>query len=82
MSDSASLNKLRWRCRRGTLELDVMLLRYVERCYVTADERDQQAFIALLGREDNELIRYLLGENLDYPDELAKIIKTIRALPV
>lgn len=81
MSDSASLNKLRWRCRRGTMELDLMLMRYLDRCYVAADVCDQQAFIALLDREDNELIRYLLGEKHDYPDGLAKIIQKIRALP-
>lgn len=81
MSESASLNKLRWRCRRGTMELDLMLMRYLERRYVTADAYDQQAFIALLDREDNELIRYLLGENQDYPEGLAEIIQKIRALP-
>ncbi|PPD34729.1 MAG: succinate dehydrogenase assembly factor 2 [Methylomonas sp.] len=80
MSDSASLNKLRWRCRRGALELDVMLLRYLEGCYMSADEFDQQSFIKLLEREDTELLRYLIGENAEYPSELTKIILKIRAL--
>jgi len=79
MSD---LDKLRWRCRRGTLELDLVLRRYLETRFSTADRAEQQAFLALLEQEDDELIRYLLGQ-LNPPDPaLAALVSRIRALPV
>jgi antitoxin CptB len=58
MSD---LNQLRWRCRRGTLELDLILSRYLQQHYATSSPEQQQAFRELLSLEDSELMRYLLG---------------------
>jgi antitoxin CptB len=80
VSDLESLNKLRWRCRRGTMELDLMLMRYLELCYAASEKIDKQSFVSLLEKEDTELLRYLLGEIIDYPSELAKIIHQIRSL--
>ena len=80
MSDLLSLNKLRWRCRRGTMELDLILMRYLEQCYLDSGQIDQQSFVRLLEKEDTELLRYFIGDVTEYPIELAKIIHKIRAL--
>lgn len=61
MSD---LKQLRWQCRRGTLELDLILVRYLEQHYSDASLQQQQAFKALLNLEDSELLRYVLGERV------------------
>lgn len=76
----SELNKLRWRCRRGTLELDLMLLRYLEQCYQTADEPERQAFIALLGLEDTQLLHYLMGEARPEQAALVLLVNKICAL--
>jgi len=78
---SQSINKLRWRCRRGTLELDLLLIRYLENRYLTADNLEQQAFLQLLELEDSELMRYLMGELVPERVELTGIVAAIRALP-
>ena len=39
---------LRWRCRRGMRELDVLLERYLRERYPSAPAAEQQAFAALL----------------------------------
>ncbi|QPK64307.1 succinate dehydrogenase assembly factor 2 [Methylomonas sp. LL1] len=77
----SELNKLRWRCRRGTLELDLMLIRYLDLCYRNADTREKQSFLALLELEDTELLRYLMGEVLPDNPLLAQQVSIIRALP-
>jgi antitoxin CptB len=59
-----SLNKLRWRCRRGTLELDLILQTYLENNYPLAPVNEQQAFVRLLELEDTALADYLLGNVL------------------
>lgn len=79
---SESINKLRWRCRRGTLELDLLLLRYLENRYLAAGNLEHQSFLQLLELEDTELMRYLLGEQLPEDTDLAKLVLTMRALPV
>ena len=56
------LAKLRWQCRRGTKELDFLLLRYLDTCYALADTQEQALFVELLTFEDDELIGVLLGD--------------------
>jgi len=78
---SENINKLRWRCRRGTLELDLILLRYLENRYLTADSREQQTFLELLDLEDSDLMRYLMGEQSPADADLADLVALMRALP-
>ena len=76
-----SLSKLKWRCRRGTLELDLLLTRYLESAYPQADEIEKQHFQKLLDLQDPEILSYLMGNCLPEPEWLAAIVKKIRALP-
>lgn len=52
--------RLRWLCRRGTKELDVILNRYLDSAFDHADASEQQAFLALLTWEDPVLQERLL----------------------
>jgi len=76
----SELKRLRWRCRRGVLELDVLLMRYLDRRYLSADEAEKAQFMRLLSLEDSDLLRYLLGERTPAA-EVAQIVALIRALP-
>lgn len=78
---SENINKLRWRCRRGTLELDLMLIRYLEQAYLGAESGEQRLFLELLALEDTELMRYLMGEQLPTDAGLAHLVATIRSVP-
>lgn len=80
-STAEDMNKLRWRCRRGTLELDLMLIRYLDSRYSSANPSEQQAFLELLGLEDTDLMRYLMGEARANQPVLSALIEVIRTLP-
>ncbi len=56
----AELSKLRWQCRRGTKELDLLLMNYLETRYLSSSEQRQAQFIALLALEDAELMPVLM----------------------
>ena len=56
---ASSLAKLRWRCRRGMRELDVLLERYVQERYPSAPAAEQEAFETLLALPDPQLLDYL-----------------------
>ncbi|RMG38015.1 MAG: succinate dehydrogenase assembly factor 2 [Gammaproteobacteria bacterium] len=58
--DAETLHRLRWQCRRGMLELDEILLAYLENRYPEAPEAEQAAFRELLTCEDPLLQRWLL----------------------
>jgi antitoxin CptB len=49
------LERVRWRCRRGLLELDIILKRFVDAYYAKLDETEIQQFETLLDLSDNDL---------------------------
>lgn len=71
-------SKLRWRCRRGMQELDVMLGDWLEQCWPEADEERRKAFDRLLEIEDDRLWDWLLGRSRPEPG-LEDIVEAIRA---
>ncbi|MGB4498292.1 MAG: succinate dehydrogenase assembly factor 2 [Methylococcaceae bacterium] len=54
-------SQLYWQCRRGSLELDLLLKNYLENQYLQATELERQQFAALLKLEDDELLPALLS---------------------
>jgi antitoxin CptB len=69
---------LRWRCRRGMKELDVLLARYVNERFQGASDTEQAAFERLLEAQDSDLYAYCLGRRRP-PAEFAALIERITA---
>ena len=76
------LTKLRWQCRRGTKELDLLLQRYLETGYLVADAKEKALFVELLALEDGKLLETLMGELEVEAGELMLLIEKIRAFEV
>jgi antitoxin CptB len=53
------LGKLRWQCRRGSRELDLLLDRYLQTRYFSADDEQKARFMAMLKLDDSELLKHL-----------------------
>ena len=68
-------DRLRWRCRRGTRELDLMLGRYLERSWPRAGAAERAAFERLLDIPDPELHALLTGAVPVEAPDLAGLIK-------
>jgi very-short-patch-repair endonuclease len=66
------LERVRWRCRRGLLELDIVLGRFVEQYYAGLDEVQQVAFDALLDMPDNVLWDMITGREAP-PQEMQQL---------
>ena len=56
-----AFSKLRWRCRRGLLENDLIIARYFEEHGSRMTEADAAAMHALMDLSDNDLLDLLLG---------------------
>ena len=74
--DPEELGRLRWRCRRGMKELDLLLARYVEQRFCGASKAEQEAFRRLLDSEDTALYGYCLGSEPP-PARFAELIDRI-----
>lgn len=70
------LGRLRWRCRRGSRELELMLLAYLDNHYPQADATEQAAFQRLLELPEDRLQHCLLGRPDDA--ELSHLARQIR----
>jgi antitoxin CptB len=71
------LKRLRWRCRRGMRELDVLLERYLRDRWPTAPAGRRQAFVGLLELPDPELAALCLQGSVTPVAELAGLIAEI-----
>lgn len=55
LTEEEKLNRMRWRSRRGMLELDLLMLPFFDEAYRTLPEHQQIAFQRLLEQEDPDL---------------------------
>lgn len=73
-------SKLRWLCRRGSLELDLILSRYLDHRYDDAPFEEQQLFETLLSFPDPELQRIFIAQEDPSDPELLNLVGTIRSV--
>jgi len=59
--DAVALNRLRWRCRRGLLENDILIERYFARHGSCITQRQADGLSALMDLPDNDLLDLLLA---------------------
>ena len=71
-------SRLRWRCRRGMLELDLLLERFLEQGYDALDERGRSAFDRLLDEQDDQLFDWFCQGQVPEDPEIAGIVARIR----
>jgi antitoxin CptB len=76
------LARLRWQCRRGTKELDLLLQCYLETDYLLADDEEKALFLELLALEDDELLAVLMGDLEMGVEEMKVLVDKIRAFAV
>jgi antitoxin CptB len=68
---------LRWRCRRGMKELDVLLERYAAAALPQADAAERRLLARLLEQPDPELAGYFLGGQAPLEPEMAALVTRI-----
>lgn len=70
--------KLQWACRRGMLELDMMLKPYLDDVYPSLDESEQAIFRRLLEQQDQNLFEWLTARNTPEDVKLTDMVSRIR----
>jgi len=79
MIDALRLNRIRWRCRRGMLENDLVLERLLDRHGASLTEDDVAKLDCLLDLSDNVLWDLIAGRTEPDP-ALAEFVARLRAL--
>ncbi len=76
--DDAELRRLKWSCRRGMLENDLALERFLDKHAQALDGERLRAFKALLNYPDSELRELLSGRAEPQDRSLSDIVKLVR----
>ena len=76
--DEAEQRRLRWRCRRGMLELDLWLQEFFDSCFRDLGASDQALFERLLEESDQTLLGWLSGTSAATDAELRDLVERIR----
>lgn len=80
--DASRYMRLRWRCRRGMLELDLLLQGFLDRVFHELSEIEKREFEALLDHPDPVLLDWLMGRAVPVEQGLADVVERIRANPL
>ena len=83
--DQHALGKLKWRCRRGMLENDLLIERFFQRHEATLTTRQADALTRLMDLSDNDRLDLLLrrkepGDDLNSPD-VPEVLELLRPVP-
>ena len=71
--------RLYWQCRRGMLELDILLQGFLDAKFDALAATEQQAFVELLDYPDTVLLEYMLGRMIPTDQSIANVVTKIRA---
>ena len=78
MSDSQmARNRLRWRSRRGMLELDLLLVPFFDEVFDSLPSTEQQAYVRLLEQDDPDLLFWFSEKGVPEDEELAALVRRI-----
>lgn len=73
-----NLPKLRWACRRGMLELDLILEHFLTTKYQDLSDENKVRFINLLEQADPDLFAWLMGKQVPEDEDIKLIVDKIR----
>lgn len=77
MSVPVNKARLKWACRRGMLELDVIFMPFVEKTYDNLPEEKKRIFERLLTCQDPELFAWFMGHEECEDPELRDMVQFI-----
>ncbi|MGH8315489.1 MAG: succinate dehydrogenase assembly factor 2 [Steroidobacterales bacterium] len=78
--DARALARLRWRCRRGMLENDLILARFLDARAAALSAAEVAALDTLLDYSDNDLWSLLSGREEPADASLAALVGCLRSI--
>ncbi len=74
---AAEAARLRWQCRRGMLELDLLLNQFLDTGFMRLDAARRAEFVRLLGYQDQIIHDWLMGQAVPADAALRRVVAAI-----
>jgi antitoxin CptB len=78
----SELERIRWRCRRGLLELDLVLAAFLRDGLTQLSSAELQAFTRLLEAADNDLWDWVSGRGEPADAEIGALVQRLRCVRI
>jgi succinate dehydrogenase flavin-adding protein (antitoxin of CptAB toxin-antitoxin module) len=75
----SEMDRVRWRCRRGLLELDLILQSFLERRFEGLTAQERGVFDELLELPDNDLLDWAMGRSEPDDARFVGVVNLLRA---
>ncbi len=82
MNDSIKLpplGQLRWQCRRGMLELDYVLMEFLDQHYDALSDQLKLVFVKMLDSEDQLLLDWAMANVIPSDPDIRTIVNLMRS---
>jgi antitoxin CptB len=76
--ESDEMQRLRWQCRRGMLELDLLLERFLEAGYPELSDREKAVFTSLLDYQDQDIQEWVMGQAEPADEDMRLVVARLR----
>ena len=73
------VSKLKWKCRKGVRELDILLTRYLDNIFLASPMIEQNIFREFLEKDTYEILDILMDKK-SFDKKYSKIVSTLRTL--
>ena len=77
MLSEIDYKRLCWHSRRGMLELDLLLVPFVEEHFKDLSAENQLHYKELLDSEDQDLFSWLLGREIPEDEQMCRIVDIV-----
>ena len=78
LSPEPSMERLRWQCRRGMLELDLLFTTFLDKAYPSLTNQERRLFHWLIDQPDPLLLAWFMGREEPTDERLGRLIDQIR----
>ena len=73
------ISEVRWKCRKGIRELDVLLTKYLEEIFINLPKQEQDIFIEFVNIDSNELFDIVFNKKISN-SKFLKIIENLTSV--
>ena len=73
------ISKVRWQCRKGIREIDILLSKYMEEIYQDLTDEQQKIFIEFIQQDTYEILDILVN-NKSFDTKFTNIVDALKSL--
>ena len=73
------ISKVRWQCRKGIREIDILLSKYMEEIYQDLADEQQKIFIEFIQQDTYEILDILVNDK-SFDTKFTNIVDALKSL--